>query len=140
MDTSLITLAEKISTHGWVLAVFLIGFIGTFVCSIFCTIVDRNVKEIVKLCGAFAIILIALDVNNIWLYALSIVIVGTVVASENFMLKVYSIFRANNSNMHAIVAEVLRAKDQASIEAQDVPTLIPGEPTIGTIDVPTEKI
>ena len=82
----------------------------------------------------------ALSVNNLAFYFVCIFIGGLVVATENFMLKFYSIFRANNSNMHAIVAEVLRAKDQVSTEAQDIPTLIPGEPMIGTIDVPTEKI
>jgi hypothetical protein len=86
MDASLYTLAENISTHGWVVTVFLVGFIATLVCSIFCTLLDRNVKEIVKLCGAFGIWLIALSINT-WEFYLLLVPIGGLVVDEKSLVR-----------------------------------------------------
>ena len=140
MDESLYTLARNMSTHSWVVAVFLVGFIATLVCSIICTFTNHKAKELFQIVWGMGIFLMALDLNNFWLITFSIVIGGTVVASESFMLKAYSIFRANNANLHAIVAEALRAQDQASTKAQNIPHLMPGEPEIGDSDVPQKKI
>lgn len=142
MDTSLITLADNISTHGWVVAFFGVGFVATLVCSLVCEIVGRSVKEIVKLCGAFGIFLIALNVNNFQFYFFSTFIGGLVVASEDFMLVFASIMKAEKKDIAKIV-EIYREikatvpKDPGSPVKENIEGII-SEPTTKPPNIPSK--
>jgi hypothetical protein len=135
MDASLYTLAENISTHGWVVTVFLVGFIATLVCSIFCTLLDRNVKEIVKLCGAFGIWLIALSINTWEFYLLLVPIGGLVVATEDFMLMFISVIMAEKKDVPKITDHYRQIK--ATIPKEPGSRVVEGLEDI--VSVPTSK-
>lgn len=140
MDESLYTLAQNISTHGWVVAVLLVGFILTLVCSIFCAIEDRGSKEVIKLCGAFGIWLVALSINTWEFYLLLVPIGGLVVATEDFMLMFISVIMADKKDVPKITNDYRQIKAAISNEIASPANVdfqkIIAEPTSKEPDIP----
>ena len=138
MDGSLYVLAEQITTHGFIVALFIFGFIATLLSSI---VLPRENHQ--KLCGTLAIFLIALVVNDNKFYYLSIFIGGLVVASEDFMLMFVSIIKADRKDVLKIAQTFydLRkiAKNQFSSPVRENIEAISNEQPSEPSDVPIKQ-
>lgn len=137
MGPSLAVLAEPDTQHGLILAFFLMAFLCTLLRSFF----SHDASGYHKFCGALAIFILALRVNNLYFYGISVLIGGTVVASENFIIKLTSLLRSDKASFAAVVASVLRTAEQASKPAleMELKNLSSSTPKIGGPDAPHKE-
>lgn len=130
-------LADPNTLHGLTASVFALAFLSTLSVSFF----SKDASGYRKFCGALAILLLALKVNDPWLYWFAVLIGGTVVASEDFMVKIASLQKSDKDNLAEVVAAILRTDKQVKepvqqAETQNLPTSIP---SIGGPDSPHKE-
>ena len=137
MELSLQALAQQVSLQGAIATVLVFGFVATLLRSLF----TKDPARFHKFCGALAIFLLAVKVDNEYFYVLSVLVGGLVVASENFMLRLVSLLWARRENVVEIVREIFKTADQVAepVKTEAIAQVVTQEPKVGEDDVPKKS-
>ena len=137
MELSNHTFAWADETHLLITSVFVLGFL----CTLFRTFSTKDGAKYQKLCGAIALFLIAMEVDEYYFYGLVVLFGGLIVASESFVLILASIGKASQGTIIKIVKEILRTSDHVSGQVKEkdereIAVAVEQVPQLGPSEVP----